>query len=70
MKVSARNQLPATVKSIKEGGVMAEVVVAMPSGEELVSVITVTSVRNLELAVGKPVTVVIKSTEVMLAVGE
>jgi molybdate transport system regulatory protein len=68
MKVSARNQLPATVKSIKEGGVMAEVVVSLPSGEELVSVITVTSVRNLELTVGKPVTVVIKSTEVMLAV--
>ena len=40
MRVSARNLLRGTVKSIKEGGVMSEIVVALATGEELVSVIT------------------------------
>lgn len=70
MKVSARNQLKGKVKSIREGGVMAEVVVTLSSGEELVSVITVTSLRNLGIVEGKDVMVVIKSTEVMLGVDE
>jgi molybdopterin-binding protein len=52
--------------AIKEGGVMAELIVKLDQGPELVSVITITSVRNLNLAVGSHVKVVIKSTEVML----
>jgi len=70
MKVSARNQLKGVVKSIKEGGVMAEVIIKLASNEELVSVITVTSLHSLDIAVGKAVTVIIKSTEVMLGVDE
>ena len=66
MKLSARNQLPGVVASIKLGGVMAEVVVRV--GEhELVSVVTRTSAEELGLAEGDEVTVVVKSTEVMLA---
>lgn len=67
MALSARNQLAGTVTAIKEGGVMAELIVKLDDGLELVSVITVTSVKNLNLTVGSHVTVVIKSTEVMLA---
>ena len=67
MKLSARNQLVGIVTAIKEGGVMAEIVVQLDEGPELVSVITVTSAHNLNLAVGSKVTVVIKSTEVLLA---
>ncbi len=67
MEVSARNQIIATVKSVSHGQVMAEVVVTLPGGAELVSVITATSAQRLNLAVGKEVTVVIKSTDVMLA---
>ena len=70
MEISARNQIPAIVKSVKEGAVMAEVVVTLDGGQELVSVITVDSARRLGLAAGKRVMVVVKSTEVMLAVGE
>lgn len=70
MKLSARNQLVGTVKSIKEGGVMAEIIVEVDGGIELVSVITVTSAHNLHLTQGSKVTVVIKSTEVMLATDE
>jgi molybdate transport system regulatory protein len=64
--ISARNQLPGTVTGIVTGEVMAEVEVAV--GEHrIVSVITRRSVEELALATGDAVTVVIKSTEVMLA---
>ncbi len=66
--LSARNQLRGTVKSIKLGAVMAEVVVTVGQNE-IVSAITRTSVENMKLKEGDPVTVVIKATEVMLATG-
>ncbi len=64
--ISARNQLKGTVKSIKLGAVMAEVIVTVGENE-IVSAITRTSVENLKLKEGSPVTVVIKATEVMLS---
>ena len=67
MQLSARNQLPATVKSVTQGAVMAEVVVTVDDRHEVVAAITAESARRLGLADGKRVTVVIKSTEVMLA---
>ncbi len=67
MALSARNQLTGTVKSVATDAIMAEVVVMLGDGQELVSVITASSANRLKLEVGKPVTVVIKSTEVMLA---
>ena len=66
MQLSARNQLPGTVTAVKEGAVMAEVIVKLDGGPEVVSAITVASVHRLQLAVGSKVTVVIKATEVML----
>ena len=68
MQLSARNQLSGTVRSITLGGVMAEVVVDC-GGQEIVSVITRTSAESLGLKEGDAVTVVIKSTEVMVAKG-
>lgn len=63
--LSARNQIPATVKSIKLGTVMAEVVVS--AGDvELVAAITRDSVERLGLKEGDQVKAIIKSTEVML----
>ena len=70
MKLSARNQLPATVKSVTQGAVMAEVVVDVDGGHEVVAAITAESARRLGLREGSRVTVVIKSTEVMLAVDD
>ncbi len=67
MDVSARNQIKGTVKSVNKGSVMAEVEVTLPGGAELVSVITIASAERMQLAVGKEVIVVIKSTDVMLA---
>lgn len=65
-RFSARNQLNARVKSVKLGNVMAEVVVTLPDGQEIVSAITRTSAESLGLKEGDSVVVVIKSTEVMV----
>ena len=70
MQLSARNQLPGTVKAVKEGAVMAEVVVTLDGGADVVSAITVDSARRLKLAVGSKVTVIVKATEVMLATND
>ena len=67
MQLSARNQLSGTVTAVKQGAVMAEVVVTLDGGPEIVSAITVASVQRLKLAAGSKVMVVIKATEVMLA---
>jgi molybdopterin-binding protein len=65
MELSARNQLRGTVSEIKTDGLMAEVTVEL-GGQEIVSVITRASVERMGLRQGDAVTVVIKSTEVML----
>lgn len=66
MHISARNQLKGTVKSVKRGSIMAEVVVTLPDGQEIVSAITLGSVETLKLQAGDAVTAIIKSTEVMI----
>jgi molybdopterin-binding protein len=66
LMLSARNQFVGTIKSVKLGTVMAEVVVTV-SGLEIVSAITRGSAEHLGLKVGDKVTAVIKSTEVMIA---
>ncbi len=68
MKISARNVLPATVKSITHGAVNSEVVLALPGGAELVSIITKQSAESLKLAVGSKAYAVIKASNVMIAV--
>ena len=45
----------------------AEVVVQLDGGQEIVSVITLESVRSLAIKPGSRVTAIIKSTEVLLA---
>lgn len=65
MALSARNQLPGTVKSVVLGAVMAEIVVDV-GGHEMVSVITRHSAESLDIKAGDDLTVVIKATAVML----
>lgn len=65
MKISARNQLKGKVRSVQLGGIMAEVEVDV-GGQTLVSVITKRSAEELKLATGDAITVIIKSTEVMI----
>ena len=70
MKISARNQLKGTVKSVKSGAVMAEVVIQLPDGQEVVSAITRASAESLNLKEGDAVLAIIKSTEVMIGINE
>jgi molybdopterin-binding protein len=68
MKLSTRNQLPGTVTSIVQGEAMAVVKVELAGGQSITSSITREAVADLELEVGSAVTVLVKSTEVALAV--
>jgi len=63
--LGARNQFAGIVKSVKLGGVMAEVVVAI-DGFEVVSAMTRASAEALNLQVGDKVKAIIKSTEVRI----
>ncbi len=66
--LSARNQFQGTVKSVKLGNVMAEVLIAV-GDLEVVSAITRGSVDQMGIKVGDKVVAVIKSTEVMIQKG-
>jgi molybdopterin-binding protein len=67
MKISARNQLRGTVETVSLGLITARVGVRV--GDNLIeSVITRQSVEEMNIKVGQQVTVIIKSTEVMLMV--
>jgi molybdopterin-binding protein len=69
MRLSTRNQLPGTVTSIQQGEAMAVVKVTLDGGSQLItSSITREAADDLGLAVGTAVTVMVKSTEVSLAV--
>ena len=64
--LSARNQFKGTIKSVKVGGIMAEVIVTV-GNLEIVSAITRGSAEHMDLKVGDSVTAIIKSTEVLVA---
>ncbi len=67
MKISARNQLKGTVIDIKEGAVNGVVTIDV-DGNKLVADITMDSIKNLGLEIGKEAYAVIKATSVMVAV--
>lgn len=68
MKTSARNELAGTVKAITRGNVNSEVVLDLGGGDELVAIITNTSVENLALKPGVAAYALIKASWVILAV--
>jgi molybdopterin-binding protein len=67
MRISARNRLPGRVTGITQGEAIANVEIDV-AGHRLVSSITVEAVRDLGIAPGSEVTVVIKASDVLLAV--
>jgi molybdopterin-binding protein len=69
MKLSARNQLGGTVKSVNEGAAIANVELDV-NGQRVVASITVEAVRELGLEEGKQVTAVIKASDVILATAD
>jgi len=68
MKLSARNVLKGKVKQVKPGVVNSEVIVDLPGGGEIVSIITKESAEKLGLAPGKEVYAIIKASNVMIGV--
>ncbi|HEY3707986.1 MAG TPA: TOBE domain-containing protein [Amycolatopsis sp.] len=68
MRLSTRNQLTGTVSAVKPGSVMTIVTVRLDGGQSVTASITKDAAEELELEVGKPVTALVKSTEVMLGV--
>ena len=67
MRLSTRNQLSGTVTAVTPGSVMATVKVDI-GGQAMTASITKEAVEDLGLSVGSAVVVLVKSTEVMLAV--
>jgi len=66
MKLSARNQLAGTVRSINRGEAIANVELDV-AGQRLVASITVEAVDELGLEPGSEILAVIKASDVMLA---
>jgi molybdopterin-binding protein len=69
MKLSARNQLTGTIRSINEGAAIANVELDV-NGQRLVASITVEAARELGLQEGTSVTAIIKASDVILATGD
>jgi molybdopterin-binding protein len=68
MKFSARNVLPGKVIAITMGATTAHVKIEIGSGAVITASITNEAVEDLGLAVGKPASAVIKSSDVMVGV--
>lgn len=68
MKLSARNVIKGKVKGVNTGAVNSEIIVEIPGGTEIVSIITKSSADSLKLAPGKDVYAVIKASSVMIAI--
>jgi molybdopterin-binding protein len=69
MKLSARNQIPATVTAITAGEAIANVELNA-GGVRLVASITVEAANDLKLNPGSQVTAIIKASDVILAVAD
>ena len=68
MKLSARNILRGKVVKIVKGAVNSEVTLELPGGIQVVSVITNQSVKSLSLKKNLEAYVVVKASNVMIAV--
>ena len=67
MALSIRNQFPGTVATVAMGEVMSAVKVRLGGGQVITAAITAEAVKDLGLAEGVGVLVLIKSTEVAVA---
>ena len=70
LRLSARNQLQATVASVHRGEVMASVKATLGNGQTLTATITREAIDDLDLAAGDAVVMIVKATEVIVAKSE
>jgi molybdopterin-binding protein len=64
-RLSGRNQLVGRVESVRISGLMAEVVISIGE-QQITSIITARSAREMSLKAGQTAAALIKSTEVMI----
>ena len=68
MRISARNQIKGTVVEVKKGATTSHVRVDIGNGQIITSAITNEAVDELAIKVKDQVTVVVKASDVMIAV--
>jgi molybdate transport system regulatory protein len=68
MRLSTRNQLPGIVIDVHHGEALSTVKVELRGGDVITSAITREAAIDLGLVAGTPVTVLVKATDVSLAV--
>jgi molybdopterin-binding protein len=68
MRISARNQIKGTVVEVKKGATTSHIRVDVGGGQIVTSAITNEAVDDLALKASSQVTVVIKASDVMIAV--
>lgn len=64
-RVSGRNQLVGRIDSVRISGLMAEVKISI-GGQQITSIITAASAREMQLKRGQTAAALIKATEVMI----
>jgi molybdopterin-binding protein len=67
IRLSARNQLPATITEVAHGAVMSTVEAALADSQILTAVITKEATQDLDLAPGDHALMIIKATEIIVA---
>ena len=65
MKYGARNQIKATVKSVKKGTIMSLVKFDVTQAAEMASVLTIESCESLDLKPGDEVRLIVKAIHVL-----
>jgi molybdopterin-binding protein len=68
MRISARNQIKGTVVDVKKGATTSHIRVDIGGGQIVTSSITNEAVDDLGIKAGGKATVVIKASDVMIAV--
>lgn len=66
MKISARNQIKGMIIEVTHGAVNATIKVDIGGGNVITSSITDDAVRDLGLAVGDTVTMIVKASDVLI----
>lgn len=64
-RLSGRNQLVGRVESVQISGLMAEVVISIGE-QQITSIITARSAREMNLKPGQTAAALVKATEVMI----
>jgi molybdopterin-binding protein len=68
MRISARNQIKGTVVEVKKGATTSHIRVDIGNGQIMTSSITNEAVDDLNIKAKDKVTVVVKASDVMIAV--